>query len=691
MTKDVFFKKVWHGAFVEEGNLTQTIFLLRKALGKLPDGGDYIETLSGYGYRLSPAALTHWHPLPESAPKLTHTGPSSTISLDPVLPEEEVAGPSFCESTSKDATDESPTAVLLHLPKHVTLRQLLWIALPVIGCLAFATWLLVRRDSRPAVIAITPLSRDHLSKPVRGPLLLEDNRLFFTEMLDGKSYLAQVSVKGGEVTRRMTPPGGAWSMTFLPMKDGPSALASLQDHEKRSETDMSELQAEPSPEGSLSGRSAAWAPDHKTLAFTRGHDLLIADALGSKMHVLKSFGDKPYWPAWSPDGKELRFTRSEGEGLESLWEIGADGAGLHPLQPGSPHQHRSCCGSWSTDGRHYVYVVEEFRSSALWVRTERSAMRPFLAEADSELVSGPVSFWRSPLFGSDRKSVYALGQDDRGELQQVSEQVQGKHAPYSNGLAVDTISFSHNGQWMAYSLYPQGTLWRSGLDGSNKIELSMPGRVASDAQWSPDDKTILFLSTYGNHLGSVKQVSSEGGGLRSILPCNLNQGSGTFSPDGRHVAFGQSRISGTGTPDNTSIIVVDLASGRSQELPSSQGLWTVRWSPAADQLAAVTGHHQLRLFNIRQQRWSEPTQTSVQDILWNGKGSVLYFTSVASPDTMLYQMSLRDRHVQPLRLLRNREGETFSGSHLSLGRSGEVLMMKRVNSTEVYRIQVKLP
>ena len=57
VAKAIFFEQVWHGDYVEDGNLTQTIFLLRKALGKLPDGGEYIETLPRIGYRLAPAAF----------------------------------------------------------------------------------------------------------------------------------------------------------------------------------------------------------------------------------------------------------------------------------------------------------------------------------------------------------------------------------------------------------------------------------------------------------------------------------------------------------------------------------------------------------------------------------------------------------------------------------------------------------
>src|SRR5215213_7107942 len=44
-------KRVWPDTFVEEGNLTQNISLLRKALGETPGGVQFIETVPRRGYR----------------------------------------------------------------------------------------------------------------------------------------------------------------------------------------------------------------------------------------------------------------------------------------------------------------------------------------------------------------------------------------------------------------------------------------------------------------------------------------------------------------------------------------------------------------------------------------------------------------------------------------------------------------
>lgn len=51
VTKDFLLKEVWHNTFVEDANLAQNIFVLRRALGDERDGPKYIETVARRGYR----------------------------------------------------------------------------------------------------------------------------------------------------------------------------------------------------------------------------------------------------------------------------------------------------------------------------------------------------------------------------------------------------------------------------------------------------------------------------------------------------------------------------------------------------------------------------------------------------------------------------------------------------------------
>ena len=60
--KDDLMKKVWPTTFVEEGNLTQNVSLLRKALGESAGGPQFIETVPRRGYRFVAQISEVWDP-----------------------------------------------------------------------------------------------------------------------------------------------------------------------------------------------------------------------------------------------------------------------------------------------------------------------------------------------------------------------------------------------------------------------------------------------------------------------------------------------------------------------------------------------------------------------------------------------------------------------------------------------------
>ncbi|HEX7333769.1 MAG TPA: winged helix-turn-helix domain-containing protein [Pyrinomonadaceae bacterium] len=64
VAKDDLMKRVWPNTFVEEGNLTQNISLLRKALGESPGGVQFIETVPRRGYRFVADTSQSWHEEP---------------------------------------------------------------------------------------------------------------------------------------------------------------------------------------------------------------------------------------------------------------------------------------------------------------------------------------------------------------------------------------------------------------------------------------------------------------------------------------------------------------------------------------------------------------------------------------------------------------------------------------------------
>jgi TolB-like protein/DNA-binding winged helix-turn-helix (wHTH) protein/Tfp pilus assembly protein PilF len=77
VTKEEIFRRVWPNTAVVEGNLTQTIFLLRKALGESGGGTDCIETIPKLGYRFVTAVQN-----PDAAAQANLLTDSLAVSLE---------------------------------------------------------------------------------------------------------------------------------------------------------------------------------------------------------------------------------------------------------------------------------------------------------------------------------------------------------------------------------------------------------------------------------------------------------------------------------------------------------------------------------------------------------------------------------------------------------------------------------
>ena len=124
---------------------------------------------------------------------------------------------------------------------------------------------------------------------------------------------------------------------------------------------------------SRDGAGPAWAPNGKTIAFTRapkGHDeIWLMNADGSKQRQLTtppSMGEEhavDSTPDWSPSTEKLLFTRHF-RGRDDIYVVGADGTGLRRLttQAGQHSWPR-----WSPDGKRVVFVRRIRRTVGIFV------------------------------------------------------------------------------------------------------------------------------------------------------------------------------------------------------------------------------------------------------------------------------------------------------------------------------------
>src|ERR1700756_912755 len=96
---------------------------------------------------------------------------------------------------------------------------------------------------------------------------------------------------------------------------------------------------------------------------------------------------------WSPDGRLLRFTVTDPQtNGTSLWEVREDGSGLRPLLAGWNNPPAECCGSWTRDGKYFVFQSTRNFRSDIWAIREKRRLLQMSESTPVQLTSGPVSF-----------------------------------------------------------------------------------------------------------------------------------------------------------------------------------------------------------------------------------------------------------------------------------------------------------
>ena len=459
-------------------------------------------------------------------------------------------------------------------------RRWRWLTAAAAGglLLAAAAWLL-RPVPPPRITNMRPLRLDLAPFSAAGlwnTWATDGVRLYYIAHKQGEYRLFQVAVAGGEPSEIEIPAPlrrGLEIYGFLPRQ---SALLCLALQERGSGQPVWTVpvpQGTPHRLGDLLANAASVSPDGEQIALMQAAErrLVLARADGFDARLLIQLPPSASVVTWAPDGRRLRFSASgpPGHAAETwTWETTVAGDAPRPLWPGSP-------GHWTRDGRYFVLQRrnESARRSDLFAVRERP--RPPWARAEPvPLTSGPVDFFQvGPR--PDGGGLFAFGSDARGELLRY-DPVSGSFVKYLEGASVVYVDASRDGEWLAWTTWPEGTLWRSRVDGSQKLQLTPTGLWAGLPRWSPDGKWIAFT---GQHApGAARSVSlvAADGGAAEVLAApepGFSHWDVCWLPDGRSVVFSYLQLGRPG------LFRVDLGTRQVSPWPGTERLQFPKCSP----------------------------------------------------------------------------------------------------------------
>jgi serine/threonine protein kinase/Tol biopolymer transport system component len=520
----------------------------------------------------------------------------------------------------------------------------------------------ITNDGRSKVLAGTDGSRLYLQ--------------YVSSVVGDSSSIGQVPSTGGEVVPIAAP---SLSMKILSVSaDGSSLLVSDQPGTSFDGPlwALPVLGGLPRRLGDAVGHAAAWSPDGKKLIYAKGNELFLAKADGAESHSLVSMAGWPLSPGFSPDGKTLRLALQDLRTNEtSLWEVSADGKNSHPLLPGWHDPPSECCGMWTHDGKHYVFSSQ----GSIWELPGKSNWLHKANAAPVQLTSGPLALV-SPLPSRDSKKLFVVGKRQRGELVRYDTQT-NQFAPFLSGISAEHVSVSKDGQWVAYVDFPAGTLWRSKLDGTQRLQLTYPPLYVSLPRWSPDGKEIAFFSTTSGALSRVYVVSADGGAVQELLPKDDHaQADPYWSPDGNSIVFG-----GLYGAAKAGIRILDLKTHQLTTLPDSTQLFSPRWSPDGKYMAAVRSDSQsLLIFDFAKQKWSEPFKgRNVSFPDWSKNSQYLYILSWPE-NPAVFRIRISDNKVERVADLKDFHPTGYWDDWLGLDSNDSPLLLRDTGLQDVY-------
>jgi dipeptidyl aminopeptidase/acylaminoacyl peptidase len=578
-------------------------------------------------------------------------------------------------------------------------RRWRWLTAAAAGglLLAAGAWLL--RPVPPLRIAnVRPLRLDLgalSAESLPSTWATDGVRLYYVAHKQGEYQLFQVAVTGGEPSDIEIPAPLRRSLEIYGFLPRQSALLCLARAERGSNDQP--VWSIPVPHGTprrlgdLVANFASVSPDGEQIALVQMDErrLVLARADGSDARLLVQLPPRPGFVTWAPDGRRIRYQAAGPSGHEReawIWETTVAGDAPQPLWPGYP-------SGWTRDGRYFVLRRSTESSKRLDVFAVREKPWPPWARAQPvPITSGPLTF-DSVRARPDGGGLFAFGADTRGELLRY-DPVTGHFAKHLEGASIASVDASRDGEWLAWTTWPEGVLWRSRADGSQKLRLTPTGLWAGLPRWSPDGTRIAFTGQRAPGAArSVSLVSADGGAAEVLATPEpgLDHWDVCWLPDGHSLVFSYLQRQRIG------LFRVDLTTRQVSPWPGAERLQYPKCSPQGRVFAlerAAPARNMLatdsRVFLPERGAWQEVTVPGFTYANWTRDGQALI--GLNASEVRIERFSLATRRSEVIADVRSLTlASQANVPWMGLDATDAPLVTRDVSTSDLYALDWEAP
>jgi Tol biopolymer transport system component len=286
--------------------------------------------------------------------------------------------------------------------------------------------------------------------------------------------------------------------------------------------------------------------------------------------------------------------------------------------------------------------------------------------------------------------LFADGFVPRGELIRYDNKSH-EFKPFLGGISAGELDFSSDGKWVVYVTYPERALWRSRIDGSDRLQLTQPPVSAFLPHRSHDGKQIAFVDTQAGKRWKTFFISAQGGQPVEMLPEPDADADAHWSPDGKKTVFGRVPFL-PGSSKEIAIYILDPATKEVSKVPGSDGFYAPRWSPDGKYLAAMTADSQkLVLYDFATQKWTDWVKEPGSIVLptWSKSGKYVYYGNRSSENAGYRRVKLGEHRSELVVDLKNlaQLDPGWSG----IDPSDTPLFVRNLSTDEIYALDLDLP